>query len=127
MVALRNIRAKELGITELDGQPVSGGTFLTPFLTVLPPDFSWSLHWTQQAHRELLSRAGLGGIETEMTDKRPAPSFGLDLAVKLVYVDNEVFCCRDPVAVEAAGETAQTSLSAAGLPFHQIQKAVQNY
>ena len=77
MFALRNIRAKELGTTELDGRPVSGETFLTPFLTVLPMGFSWSLHFTQQAFRELLSRAGLGGIETEMTDKRPAPSFGL--------------------------------------------------
>ena len=68
--------------------------------------FSWALHWTQQAHRELLSRGGMGGAERELLDKAPVPDASVDAVPRILYLDNQVFLGRQPGLAESERQRA---------------------
>ncbi|CAK0855216.1 unnamed protein product, partial [Prorocentrum cordatum] len=70
---MKPVRAGEVGAKTVQGEPVLAGARVYPCLRVLPMGFSWAMRWTQQAHRELLRRAGLGGIESELVDRQVPP------------------------------------------------------
>ncbi len=94
---LRPLTAAQLGLVELDGTLLRPEQLVYPVLRVLPMGFSHSVHWIQEAHRELLCRAGLGSHQSlEVLDKRPAPSLGKDQAARLLYIDNELFLSTVP-------------------------------
>jgi hypothetical protein len=87
--------------------------------------FSWALHWTQEGHRNLLSRAGLGGLEREWVDRAPAPALGKDECGRIVYVDNEVFIGRSRQAVDRDLGVAARALGGIGLPIHEVEASTQ--
>ena len=117
---LKNVRAKDVGITELDGKPISGEAWLCPVVSVLPMGFSWAVHLTHSAHRELLARAGVGDRRQELTDRRPAPQMSLAKPISLIYIDNELFISYVGSSAKKSRQTAQTALETQGLPFHEV-------
>ena len=52
------VAASKIGVTRIDGLPVSPEELVYPLLTVLPMGFSFALHWAQQAHEVILRRGG---------------------------------------------------------------------
>ena len=44
------IEARHLGITQLNGIPVSPGDMIVPRCRTLPMGFAWSLYFVQRAH-----------------------------------------------------------------------------
>ena len=117
---LQDISAGDLGVSEVDGQPVDPSFMVTPCFCVLPMGFSWALHWTQQAHRELLARGGLGGVERELLDKAPAPSLSSDVVPRVLYVDNQVFFSSRSGGAEPERQRAAKILDHADLPYHDV-------
>ena len=70
---MKPVTAGMFGIRSADGVAVNPAQLLYPCLRVLPMGLSWALHWAQVAHRELLTRAGLGDISREWVDRRSSP------------------------------------------------------
>ena len=127
LFGLKPIRAQELGISHLDGVPIAGGTWLELCLSVLPMGFSFALHWTQQGHRCLLRRAGVGGIQHEMLDKAPPPSLSAKEPARLVYVDNQLFASVRTGASSRARRQVHkyfSNLAGGALPLHDIEDEV---
>ena len=109
---LKPVPARVAGITSLDGEAVWPETPVIPCLRVLPMGFAWALHWTQQAHRNLLVRAGLGGPDREWLDRAPSVPPRPGEPARLVYVG--------PQDAEAARIRASDSLGALGLPLREV-------
>lgn len=73
-LGLRDVYAYEVGISVLDGVPVTPKTKLNPLLVVLPMGFSYALHWAQAAHTEILVRSGVVDQGSMCFDFAPPPS-----------------------------------------------------
>ena len=119
---LQDVTAGQLGISTVNVEPVSPATILTPCFSVVPMGFSWALHWTQQAHRELLVRGGMGGAERELLDKAPVPDASVDPVPRILYEDNQVSLGRRPGLAESERQRAAKILDAAQLPYHDVVK-----
>ncbi|CAK0897361.1 unnamed protein product, partial [Prorocentrum cordatum] len=120
---MRPLRARQLGVMVVDGLAVSEGAWVCPCLRVLPMGFAWAMRWTQQAHRELLRRGGLGGIESELVDRQIAPSVDSPQVPRVVYVDNEIFVSSRPGATRGARRQAAKVMTEAGLPLHEVEES----
>ncbi|CAK0875001.1 unnamed protein product, partial [Prorocentrum cordatum] len=120
---MRPLRARQLGVKVVDGLAVSEGSWVYPCLRVLPMGFAWAMRWTQQAHRELLRRGGLGGIENELVDRQIAPSVDSPQVPRVVYVDNEIFVSSRPGATRGARRQAAKVMTEAGLPLHEVEES----
>ncbi|CAK0824003.1 unnamed protein product, partial [Prorocentrum cordatum] len=120
---MRPLRARQLGVKVVDGLAVSEGAWVYPCLRVLPVGFAWAMRWTQQAHRELLRRGGLGGIESELVDRQIAPSVDSPQVPRVVYVDNEIFVSSRPGATRGARRQAAKVMTEAGLPLHEVEES----
>ena len=110
-----------IGLGSVDSTPTAPGELLYPCLSVLPMGFSWAPHWVQEAHRELLSRAGLGGIEREWIDRAPCPHPREGQPCRLVYVDNQLFIANHPGDGPRERILVNRKLGEQGLPFHEIE------
>ncbi|CAK0801682.1 unnamed protein product [Prorocentrum cordatum] len=120
---MRPLRARQLGVKVVDGLAVSEGSWVYPCLRVLPMGFAWAMRWTKQAHRELLRRGGLGGIENELVDRQIAPSVDSPQVPRVVYVDNEIFVSSRPGATRGARRQAAKVMTEAGLPLHEVEES----
>ena len=120
------VEAGLVGVTELDGEPVSPRELIVPCICVLPMGMSWALHWAQQAHRELLSRANVSSAVQEIVDRRPPPPLDAALPATLIYVDNELFVSTRAGIGSKARRTAEIELKKAGLPMHDIVDDAKN-
>jgi hypothetical protein len=118
---LRPVRAGDVGITSVDGVDVRPSQQIFPVIAVLPMGFSYAVHWTQAAHRELLARCGAGGLESELVDRQPAPLFSNVSPLKLIYIDNELFVSPVPGESSSSRKHVHNALSKHGLPFHEIE------
>ncbi|MBM3946543.1 MAG: hypothetical protein FJ315_03970, partial [SAR202 cluster bacterium] len=124
---LRPVLAGELGLRQVDGQAVHPRQAVYPCLRVLPMGLSWALHWTQEAHRHLLARAGLGGpAGREWLDRAPSPAPTAQQCARVVYVDNEVFVGTSKTLVEEEREQAARHLASIGLPLHEVVAATSS-
>lgn len=115
---LRRIRARDLGITEVCGQPVGGETWVTPRVSVLPMGWSWALYWCQSVHEKIVERAGLKP-EERLQDFSPAPKDGF---FHIQYVDNLHVggTCKEEVLERFRRAVAE--LEATGLTVHEIEE-----
>ncbi|CAK0895720.1 unnamed protein product, partial [Prorocentrum cordatum] len=120
---MRPLRARQLGAKVVDDLAVSEGAWVYPCLRVLPMGFAWAMRWTQQAHRELLRRGGLGGIESELVDRQIAPGVDSPQVPRVVYVDNEIFVSSRPGATRGARRQAAKVMAEAGLPLHEVEES----
>ena len=117
---MRAVRAGTLGVDEIDGVTVAPDAMVVPCLTVLPMGFSWALHWTQQAHRCLLARSGVGSLDREFLDGLPAPSLSHELAAHLIYVDNQLYVSSSPTVTEFERNKVRTYFTRNNMPLHEI-------
>ena len=120
--ALRPICAGAVGLRAVQGSAVRDSDRVYPCLRVLPMGFSWALHWTQQAHRLLLHRSGLGGLEREWLDRGPPAVPEPGQPARLVYVDNELFIAGAPAESSSARRQAVATLTKVGLPLHEVEE-----
>ena len=96
-----------------------------PLLAVLPMGFSWSVFWTQTAHRELLRRSGLAAAGVaEIIDRRVPPVLEEGDVGRVVYIDNQLFLSAAPHGASQARRRAHGFLTKLGLPLHEIQDDV---
>ena len=115
---LRRIKAKDLGLTEVQGQPVDGSTWVTPRISVLPMGWSWALYWCQSIHEKIVERSGLLPAE-RLQDFSPAPDKGF---FHIQYVDNLHVggTCREEVVRRFRQAVAE--LEATGLTVHEVEE-----
>ena len=57
MFSMPTIRARYLGVTELEGVPISPDETLMPCMCVLPMGWSWSLHYCQLVVKNVVEQA----------------------------------------------------------------------
>ena len=113
--------ADAIGLDPADGTPTAPGELLYPCLSVLPMGFSWALHWVQEAHRQLLSCAGLGGIGREWVDRAPCPHPREGQPCRLVCVGNQLFIANHPGDGPRERILGIRKLGEQGVPFHEIE------
>ena len=119
MLGMHPVRAGEIGISRVEGVPVSYDTMIAPVICVLPMGFSFALHWAQQAHLNVLHRSGSVRADSLLVDFAPPPDMARDTG-HVVYVDNGVFACCVEGAPGAAQAACAAALEAAGLPVHEV-------
>lgn len=100
---------------------MSGDTWVTPCLRVLPRGCSWAVYWCQEADLAILQRAGAVRAGDGLVDVRPLVR--LETApLHTVYLDNIVFFGLDPQQATAARRAASGALAAASLPVHEEEE-----
>eukprot|EP00959_Pyramimonas_sp_CCMP1952_P316644 6627654-Pyramimonas_sp.AAC.1 len=81
------VKASEVGIAQLDGQYLAGGTMLYPLMNVVPMGWKWALYIVQRIHEHVLDGVPGLGPRRRAIDFRPPPLPG-EGALHAVYVDN---------------------------------------
>eukprot|EP00971_Amphidinium_carterae_P330890 6464160-Amphidinium_carterae.1 len=116
--SLPTVKAKKLGLKEVDGKPVTPDTRVTPQVAVAPMGWSWGLHLVQVAHMHLLSQR----IPPQLfaSDFSPCPlAERSNNAMVVLYVDNVIVVGRDKQTVAGLRVDALAALTSAGLPMHE--------
>ena len=117
LFCLDGIKAGELGISSVDGQPVEPNRTIYPQLAVVPMGWSWALALVQAAHENLLDESVLLSRSRRAVDFAPPPK-PRDGVVHSLYVDNVICEGHDPQEVTAARVAASEILEKAGLTVH---------
>ena len=112
---LPSIRAKDVGISSLDGRRLKGDERLTPRLAVVPMGWSWALYMCQTIHESLALESGLTE-EFRIRDRKPPPD---STCCHTQYVDNMIVMGTNDKAVRDAYCRAVTTLKEAGLQVHE--------
>lgn len=112
---LPSIRAKDVGISSLDGRRLKGDERLTPRLAVVPMGWSWALYMCQSIHESLALESGLTE-EFRIRDRKPPPD---STCCHTQYVDNMIVMGTNDKAVRDAYCRAVTTLKEAGLQVHE--------
>ena len=85
------IEARHLGITQLNGMPVSPGDMIVPRCCTLPMGFAWSLYFAQRAHEHVLEQGSiLYWEENRLRDRTSFREVENEDIYDLQYVDNLV-------------------------------------
>ncbi|CAK0885220.1 unnamed protein product, partial [Prorocentrum cordatum] len=95
--------------------------FRVPEYMVLPMGFSWAVRCAQRAHRELLRRGGLGGIEGGLVDRQLAPVVAAMSAPRAARVDSEIFVSNRAGGSRGARRQAAKVMAGVGLPLHDVE------
>ena len=113
---LRRIRARDLGVSAVNGAEVSADQWVFPRIAVLPMGWSWALYWCQKIHEHIVERAGL--LEAErLQDFTPPPSGSSSISSMLTISMLQVhpgMVGRFRLAVQA--------LRDAGLTVHEVEE-----
>ena len=89
--ALARVRAGDVGIQEVDGQPLDSSAWLSPLFTVLPMGWCWSVFFMQVALRAAGLRARLQDDDAIEERRAPRPMTKGTEQRHATYVDN--FLC----------------------------------
>ena len=114
---MRPIRAGELGIDSIDGEPVSATQWLHPRLKVLPMGWSHALWWCQNIHQRIVSKVG-ANASNRLEDKAAVPSGS---CMHLEYVDNFVVLGTSKTDVERLAGAGVQALRDSGLVVHEVE------
>ncbi len=117
---LMPLTASDQGIAELQGEVWDPHQLIFPVLSVLPMGFSWSVFWTQEAHRFLVNQSKACPIDAEIIDKKPAPDLTQYSTARLLYIDNQLFMSTEEHGASSARRSAHSVLSQHHLPLHEI-------
>lgn len=112
---LPSARAADLGITSLNGKPLSKSSRVFPRLAVVPIGWSWALFLCQSIHETIASQAGLSE-EMRIRDKRSPPQSEV---CHTEYVDNLIVMGTHDGKVKGAYDVAVKALKDAGLQVHE--------
>lgn len=115
---LRRIRARDLGVSAVNGAEVSADQWVFPRIAVLPMGWSWALYWCQKIHEHIVERAGL--LEAErLQDFTPPPSGSF---FHIQYVDNLHVAGTSRDEVVGRFRLAVQALRDAGLTVHEVEE-----
>ena len=93
------MRAGVLGLTELDGLPVSPSEFILPCLSVLPMGWTWALRLCQAVTEQCVREEV--GDHALIQDRRPGIVVGPSVLAGAAYVDNFGICGTNPTEVDS--------------------------
>ena len=117
------IKAGTLGIDSIDGSPIRPGTFILPYLTVLPMGWSWALHLCQLVLINAIRKAGIPE-RCIVGDKRtPVQIETSDEIAVAGYVDNFGAFGVSADAVNAGLRAIADQLREWGLSVHEEVEA----
>ena len=115
---LRRIRARDLGVSAVNGAEVSADQWVFPRIAVLPMGWSWALYCCQKIHEHIVERAGL--LEAErLQDFTPPPSGSF---FHIQYVDNLHVAGTSRDEVVGRFRLAVQALRDAGLTVHEVEE-----
>jgi len=109
-------RAGDLGLTELDGVPLSPDYRVSAEMIALPMGWSWALHICQKTLEGLIANSGHAPLAT-LRDR--SPSIPLDECNQVApYVDNFAVMGTDRHTVKTDLDSIVSHADGVGLPCH---------
>eukprot|EP00438_Fugacium_kawagutii_P006869 Skav205284 [mRNA] locus=scaffold1690:137803:145924:+ [translate_table: standard] len=119
---LQRVKAKDIGLQEIDGCRVDPDRLVQPRVAVLPMGWAWALYWCQVVHERIAERSGLSPAE-RLQDFRVAPA-GKFWHVQ--YVDNLHVMGTNKDEVVDRFRRAIKELEDCGLTVHEVEELEQN-
>jgi len=116
---LDEVRAADVGITQIDGIAVRPDELVFPLLTVLPMGWTHALKWCQSLHERIMDGVGGLGAEQYLHDRSDVHS--VKNTMYTIYVDNFLVFGTDPAIVKRVVIEADARLRAARLPTHEVE------
>ena len=122
MFSMPSIRARYLGVTGLDGVPISPDEILMPCTCVLPMGWSWSLHYCQLVVKNVVGQALRPSRIIE--DRRGGTVLSKSLPLAgAAYVENLAVFGLNKIAVDSQLDALVNGFGKLGLPVHEITPA----
>ena len=118
------VLAGVLGLTELDGLPVSPSEVILPCLSVLPMGWTWVLRLCQAVTEQCVREEV--GDHALVQDRRPGIVVGPSVLACAACVDNFGICGANPTEVDRALERVSTRLSDMGITVHELHGTSQH-
>ena len=123
MFSMPTIRARYLGVTELEGVPISPDEILMPCMCVLPMGWSWGLHYCQLVVKNVVEQAPIGPSRI-IEDRRGGIVLSNSLPLAgAAYVDNFAVFGLNKTAVDSQLDALVDGFGKLGLPVHEITPA----
>ena len=119
---LAPIKAKYVGVKEVDGVAVKPGQLVFPCLAVVPMGWTLALWICQSAHEHVVDSHPAVDASLRCVDRRPLPEV-LDY-VHTQYVDNFVAISQKKGRAKALAEAVGVALNDHGLPTHEVEAGV---
>ena len=113
---LRSVRARDVGITSLNGQALNPEQVMFPRLRVCPMGWSWAVFWCQLCVQRVVSTVPELADDSRIVDGRPVPSQGNKHAI---YIDNLFNIGTSAKNVCERAEKGAKALRSAGLIVHE--------
>ena len=123
MFTLPPIKAEYLGVDNPGGESWRRGQWITPYLTVLPMGWAWSLHLCQSVLMKAIKDAGFD-VDQVISDKgRPVHLRSTEQIGCGGYVDNFIVIGCNPDLVNAGLQRIGDILRGRGLTVHEEETA----
>jgi hypothetical protein len=119
---LEPVRAGDVGLLQLNGALLATSDWVYPQVCLCPMGWSWAVALVQQAHLNVLARAGVLGESREANDVCALPLLS-EGPVHSLYIDNLNVMGHDPVVVNRLRRRATEAFEADGLSTHDIVDA----
>lgn len=123
MFTLDAVRAGDFGITTVDGVAVEPSQLLTPYITVLPMGFSWSLHLCQSVLNNAIQKSGFNSSSIISDKGYPVTLRKVDDTAAAGYVDNFAVIGHNAKEVQARSNVIAKTLRSWGLTVHEEVEA----
>ena len=107
---LRSVRARDIGITSLNGQALHPEQVIFPRLRVCPMGWSWAVFWCQLCVQRVVSTVPELADDSRVVDGRPVPSQSDKHAI---YIDNLFNIGTSPKSVSDRAEKGAQALRSA--------------
>ena len=114
--------AKDFGITEISGVPVSGDEWVWPACACLPMGFSWSVYFAQQVALQKVSHVDGFSLEDSLQDDIPDRCIS-DRLRFFVYIDNIGVIGKNADEVNDRMRRIKEMLERCGLKTHDHEVA----
>ena len=122
--AYPSLRASEIGLTELDGRPLTPDTEVYPIAESLPMGWAWSLFFAQTINAYQLAKSMTLVKPLVMSDRGPPlvfrPGRGTTIG-SYVYVDNLGVIADNVPLVTKQIEGAADHFNSLGLAIHEME------
>ena len=123
MFTLPCIKARHLGLIDIDGTAVRPDTQVLPYLTVLPMGWSWALHLCQLVIMNAINAAGISDSQIIGHKRGAVQLHDPDSIAVAGYVDNfGIFGCN-PASVDQGRMRIAEQLRRWGLSVHEEEQA----
>ena len=120
---LPRVRAADVGVSEINGCPVSPQTWIFPCVSVVPMGWSHATAWCQAVLRKAASDTGHCSNDTFISDSQPMAPDIAEGPQWTAYIDNFLCFGHDGAAVERITRAVDRCLRERGLPTHEQSRS----